>query len=186
MATANDIRKGNVIIVEGDLFLCTEVTHRTPGNLRALVQAKLKNLRTGAIVQRKLSAQERIELAYLDRRSCEYLYREGSNFVFMDSENYEQYHLNEDTVGEQMPFIVENTVVQVTFHEQTPISLDLPGSVELVIKHTEPGLKGDSVSNVFKPATLETGFELKVPNHISIGDRVKVSTQTGEFQGRVN
>jgi len=186
MATANDIRKGNVLILDGDLFLCTDVTHRTPGNLRALVQAKLKNLRSGAIVQRKLSAQERVELAFLDKRNCEYLYRDGPNFVFMDAETYEQYHLNEETVGEQMPYIVENTTVQVTFHDQTPIAIDLPGSVELTVKHTEPGLKGDSVSNVFKPATLETGLEIKVPNHINIGDRVKVSTQSGEFQGRVN
>jgi elongation factor P len=186
MASANDIRKGNVLIIDGELFLCTDVAHRTPGNLRALVQAKLKNLRSGATVQRKLSAQERIEIAFLDKRNCEYLYREGSNFVFMDSETYEQYHLNDDMVGEQMPYIVENTTVQVTFHDGSPVSIDLPASVELVVQHTEPGLKGDSVSNVFKPATLETGFELKVPNHINIGDRVKVSTQTGEFQGRVN
>jgi elongation factor P len=186
MPSANDIRKGNVLVIDGELYLCTDVTHRTPGNLRALVQAKLKNLRSGTIVQRKLSATERVDLAFLDKRNCEYLYRDGSNFVFMDTETYEQYHLNEDTVGEQMPYIVENTTVQVTFHEQTPISLELPGSVELEVTHTEPGIKGDSVSNVFKPATLQTGLEIKVPNHINIGDRVKVSTQTGEFQGRVN
>jgi len=186
MASANDIRKGNVLIMDGELFLATDVTHRTPGNLRALVQAKLKNLRTGTIVQKKLSAQERVEFAFLDKRNCEYLYRDGDNYVFMDQQTYEQYHLNQDTVGEQMPFIVENTTVQVTFHEQTPISIDLPASVELNVQHTEPGLKGDSVSNVFKPATLETGLEIKVPNHINIGDRVKVSTVTGDFQGRVN
>ena len=186
MPSANDIRKGNVLLIDGGLFLCTDATHRTPGNLRALVQVKLKNMDSGVIVQKKFSAQERVEFAFLDKRNCEYLYRDGSNFVFMDTENYEQYHLSEDTVAEQMQYIVENTTVQVTFHEQTPISIDLPGSVELEIAHTEPGLKGDSVSNVFKPATLQTGLEIKVPNHINIGDRVKVSTQTGEFQGRVN
>ena len=186
MATANDIRKGNVLQIDGALFLCTEATHRTPGNLRALMQVKLKNLQSGVIVQRKFSAQERIDLAFLDKRHCEYLYRDGTSFVFMDNETFEQYFLSEDTVSEQMPYIVENTTVQVTFYEETAISIDLPGSVELVIEHTEPGLKGDSVSNVFKPATLNTGLDIKVPNHINIGDRVKVSTQTGEFQGRIN
>lgn len=186
MAAANDIRKGNVIILDGELYMCTEAVHRTPGNLRALVQVKLKSLSNGVIHQRKLSSTERVDFAFLDKRTCEYLYKDGSNYVFMDQENYEQYFLSEDTVGEEMAFIVENGKVSVTFHEQTPISIDLPGSVELVVQHTEPGLKGDSVSNVFKPATLETGLEIKVPNHVNIGDKVKVSTQTKEFQGRVN
>ena len=102
------------------------------------------------------------------------------------SETYEQHHLAADQVAEQMSFIVENTVVQVTFFEGNAISIELPGSVELKVTHTEPGVKGDSVSNVFKPATLETGLEIKVPNHVNIGDLVKVSTQTSEFQGRVS
>ena len=127
-----------------------------------------------------------MEFAFLDKRGCEYLYREGDSHVFMDLENFEQHHLSNDVVGEQMRFIVANAAVQVTFYNDNPVSIELPGSVEILIKHTEPGLKGDSVSNVVKPATLETDVEIKVPNHINIGDRVKVSTQTGEFQGRVN
>ena len=186
MASANDIRKGNVLLLDGELLICTDFHHNTPGNKRGIIQAKLKNLASGTIINRKFSSTEKVEFAFLDKRPCEYLYREGTNHVFMDLENYEQFHLSDDTVGEQMQFIVENSEVQLTFHDGNPVSIDLPGSVVMVVKHTEPGLKGDSVSNVFKPATLETGFQLKVPNHINIGDRVKVSTQTGEFQGRVN
>ena len=186
MASANDIRKGNVLLLDGELLICTDFHHNTPGNKRGIIQAKLKNLASGTIINRKFSSTEKVEFAFLDKRPCEYLYREGTNHVFMDLENYEQFHLSDDTVGEQMQFIVENSEVQLTFHDGNPVSIDLPGSVVMVVKHTEPGLKGDSVSNVFKPATLETGFQLKVPNHINIGDRVKVSTQTGDFQGRVN
>jgi len=186
MASANDIRKGNVILLDGELYTCSDFHHNTPGNKRGIIQAKLKSLASGTTINRKFSSTEKVEFAFLDKRPCEYLYREGTNHVFMDLENYEQFHLSDDTVGEQMRFIVENAQVQLTFHDGNPVSIELPGSVEMIVKHTEPGLKGDSVSNVFKPATLETGYELKVPNHINIGDRVKVSTQSGEFQGRVN
>ena len=126
-----------------------------------------------------------MEFAFLDKRNCEYLYRDGDHYVFMDQENYEQYHLDADQVGEQMGYIVENGTAQVTFFEGSAISVDLPGSVELRVTHTEPGVKGDTVSNVFKPATLESGLEIKVPNHVNVGDKIKVSTNTGEFQGRV-
>ncbi len=186
MASANDIRKGNVILLDDQLYQCLDFHHNTPGNKRGIIQAKLKGLISGTIINRKFSSTEKVEFAFLDKRECEYLYREGNSHVFMDSENYEQHHLSNDVVGDQMRFIIENATVQVTFYEGNPVSIELPGSVVLVIKHTEPGLKGDSVSNVFKPATLETDYEFKVPNHINIGDRVKVSTQTGEFQGRVN
>jgi elongation factor P len=181
---ATDIRKGSVLILDGDLFICTEFQHKTPGNLRGNVQAKLKSLRDGRSIQRKFSSTERVEFAFLDKRPCEYLYKESQGYVFMDSESYEQFHLAEDQVGEQMGYIVENATVAVTFHDGNPVSIDLPSSVELKVTHTEPGVKGDTVSNVFKPATLETGLEVKVPNHISIGDVVKISAETGDFLGR--
>ena len=184
MPSANDIRKGNVLILEGELLVCTEFHHNTPGNKRGIIQAKLKNLKTGTLIQRKFSSTERVEFAFLDKRPCEYLYKEQNSFVFMDAETYEQHHIQLELVGDAMKYVVENTTVQVTFHDSSPVSVELPGSVELKVTHTEPGLKGDSVSNVFKPATLETGLEIKVPNHVSTGDVVKVSTQTGEFQGR--
>ena len=125
-----------------------------------------------------------LEIAFLDKRLCEYLYKDAAGHVFMDCETYEQIHLPEDQIADQIGFIKENAQVQVTFHEASPVSIELPGTVELVVEHTEPGIKGDTVSNVYKPARLETGLEIKVPNHVQIGDVVKVSTQTGEFQGR--
>jgi elongation factor P len=184
MPSATDIRKGSVLVLDGELFVCTDFQHNTPGNKRGNVQTKLKSLQAGTTISRKFGSTERIEFAFLDKRPCEYLYRDGAGFVFMDGESYEQYTLGEDQVGDQMRFIVENTTVQVTFFEGTAVTVELPGSVELEVTHTDPGIKGDSVSNVFKPATLETGLEIKVPNHVRVGDVVKVSTQTGEFQGR--
>jgi elongation factor P len=184
MPSATDIRKGTVLVLDDDLYVCTEFHHSTPGNKRGNVQTKLKNLRSGVTLSRKFSSTERVDFAFLDKRPCEYLYQDGTGYVFMDTESYEQHHLDSSQVADQMPYIVENAVVSVTFFEGTAVSVDLPGSVELKVTHTEPGIKGDSVSNVFKPATLETGLEIKVPNHVNIGDVVKVSTQSGEFQGR--
>ncbi len=186
MPSATDIRKGSVLVLDGELYVCVDFQHNTPGNLRANVQAKLKHLQSGRNLSRKFSATEKVEFAFLDRRPCEYLYKDGANFVFMDSATYEQHHINEEQVADQMRYVVENTVVQVTFYEGSPIAIDLPASVELKVAHTDPGIKGDSVSNVFKPATLETGIEIRVPNHINIGDVLKVNTTTGEFLGRVS
>lgn len=181
---ATDIRKGSVLVLDGDLFICTEFQHKTPGNLRGNVQTKLKSLREGRTIQRKFSSTERVEFAFLDKRACEYLYKDSTGYVFMDAETFEQFNLEEELVKDQMRFIVENAPAAVTFHEATPVSIDLPASVELKVTHTEPGARGDTVSNVFKSATLETGLEIKVPNHISIGDVVKVSTETADFLGR--
>jgi elongation factor P len=181
---ATDIRKGSVLVLDGDLYVCTEFQHKTPGNLRGNVQTRLKNLKDGRTINRKFSSTERVDFAFLDKRACEYLYKDGAGFVFMDAETFEQFHLDEDQVRDQMRFIVENTQVAVTFHEGRPVSIELPASVELKVVHTEPGIKGDTVSNVFKPASLETGLEIKVPNHVATGDVVKVSTDTAEFQGR--
>jgi len=184
MAQATDIRKGSVLVLDGELYVCLDFQHNTPGNKRGNVQTKLKALQSGTSLNKKFSSTERVEFAFLDKRACEYLYRDSTGYVFMDLETYEQYTLSEEQAGEAMKYITENGRAQVTFFEDTAVSIDLPGSVELKVAHTEPGIKGDSVSNVFKPATLETGLEIKVPNHVDIGDVVKVSTQTGEFQGR--
>ena len=186
MPTATDIRKGSVLVLDSELFVCTDFQHNTPGNKRGNVQTKLKNLQSGVTINRKFSSTERVEFAFLDKIACEYLYKDGTSYVFMNTGTYEQHHLAADQVADEMSFIVENTVVQVTFFEGSAVSIELPGSVELKVTHTEPGVKGDSVSNVFKPATLETGLEIKVPNHVNIGDVVKVSTQTSEFQGRAS
>jgi elongation factor P len=181
---ATDIRKGSVLILEGELYVCSEFQHKTPGNLRGNVQAKLKSLKDGRSIQRKFSSTERVEFAFLDKRPCEYLYKDSTGYVFMDSESFEQFTLDEELVKDQMRFIVENAQAAVTFHDGTAVTIELPASVELKVTHTDPGVKGDTVSNVFKPAKLETGLEIRVPNHIATGDVVKVSTDTADFLGR--
>jgi len=182
---ATELRKGQVIEKDGDLFVITEYEHRTPGNLRAIINIKLKSLSTGQVQPLRMSSSESLEVAYLDKKKCEYLYKESNgDFVFMDSESYEQFHLPADLVGEKMGYVKENTVVEVTFHNTTPIDIQLPKSVELMIVEAEEAVKGNTATNVKKDAVLETGLAIKVPLHIGAGEMVKVSTDTGEFQGR--
>jgi elongation factor P len=184
---ANDLRKGSIVMHKGVLWQAVEVTHRTPGNLRAFVQAKLRNLLTGVHVTERFASTDTLEQAWLDKRKCEFLYSDPHQGpVFMDSENYEQFHLPKDVLGDAMSFIPPNTVVEVTFHEGKPLTLALPSSVELEVVETEPGVRGNTVSNVFKPAKLETGLVVKVPMHINKGDKIRVSTESAEFLDRVN
>jgi len=184
---ANDIRKGSILLLKGELWQAVEVEHRTPGNWRAFVQVKLRNLKTGVHTNERFQSTENVEKAWLDRRQAEYLYDDpNTGPVFMDKENFEQYCLPREILGDAMSFVKPNGEVEVTFHEGTPIGLELPANVDLEVKHTEPAAKGNTVSNVLKPATLETGYVVKVPAHINEGDVVRVSTVTGEFQERVN
>lgn len=181
---ASDVRKGNVLVIDGELYLVTDFQHIAPGNWRAMNQIKCKHLQTGTVKQMRLGSSENVEVAYLERRKATYLYKEGDHYVFMDSENYEQYHLAEDLVGEQMKFVRENQAVEVTFYEESPISMDLPGSVVLKIVEAELAVKGDSVTNDKKNAVAETGLNVRVPMHINQDEYVKISTQTGEFLSR--
>ena len=184
---ASDMRKGTIVMHKGALWQAVEVTHRTPGNLRAFVQAKLRNLKSGVHVTERFASTDSIEQAWLDKRKAEYLYEDNqSGPVFMDSENYEQFSLPKDVLGEVMGFVPPNTVVEVTFHEGHPLTIQLPSSVELEVTDTEPGVRGNTVSSVFKPATLSTGLVVKVPMHISKGDVIRVNTESGEFLDRVN
>jgi elongation factor P len=184
---ANDMRKGSIIMWNNALWRAVEITHRTPGNLRAFVQAKLQNVKTGQHVVQRFNSAENVEPAWLDKRPAEYLYDDATQGpVFMDSENFEQYSLSREVLGEAMNFVKPNQHVEVTFHEGTPIGLALPSNVELSVTETEPAAKGNTVSNVQKDAKVETGYVLKVPSHINEGDRIRISTVTGEFQERVN
>jgi elongation factor P len=184
---ANELRKGSIIMWNGQIWQAVEVHHRTPGNLRAFVQAKLRNLKNNSHVTQRFNSSELVESVWLDKREAEYLYDDATTGpVFMDSENFEQYSLSRDLLGDAMHFVKPNTKVEVTFYEGTAIGLSLPSSVELDITETEPAAKGNTVSNVQKDATVETGYVLKVPSHINVGDRVRISTTTGEFQERVN
>lgn len=184
---ANDIRKGSILIHKGYLWQAVEVEHRTPGNWRAFVQVKLRNVKTGIHINERFQSTQNVEKAWLDKRKAEYLYDDATTGpVFMDLETYEQYGLSSELLGDAMKYVKPNEVVAVTFYEGTPIGLDLPANVVLLIKETEPASKGDTVSNVQKPAVLETGLVVKVPSHIREGDLIRVSTVTGEFQERVN
>ena len=184
---ANDIRKGSILIHKGELWQAVEVEHRTPGNWRAFVQVKLRNVKTGIHTNERFQSTASVERAWLDKRKAEYLYDDpNTGPVFMDQETFEQYSLSKDLLGDAMRFVKANEMVEVTFYEEAPIGLDLPPNVVLQVKETEPAVKGDTVSNVQKPAILETGATVKVPSHIREGDLIKVSTVTGEFQERVN
>lgn len=184
---ATEIRKGTVLEVDGDLLLITEYTHKTPGNLRAIIQIKTRSLTTGQTSSMRLGSGDVMDVAYLDKKKAEYLYKEGDGrYVFMDSESYEQFELGDDVVGSKMGFVRENTPVEVTFHGTTPIDVVLPASVVLEVTEAEAAVKGNTATNVKKDAVLETGLAVKVPMHIGVGEKVKISTETGEFQGRAN
>ena len=183
--TATDLRKGMVINHEGEMYVITDAKHLTPGNKRGFTQVKMKNLKKGNSYSHRFRSTDNIDRAFLDSRGMEYLYAEGDAFVFMDAENFEQVHLGKEFVGDLMPYVKLNSQVKVTFHEGTPVTVDLPASVTLEVTHTEPGFRGDTATNVTKPATLETGLEVKVPSYIKSGERVKIDTRSGEFLERV-
>lgn len=187
MIQASSLRSGMCILHEGDVCRVMTVTHRTPGNLRAFVQAKLRNIKTGAHVTQRFNSSENVDPVWLDKREAEYLYDDpNTGPVFMDAENFEQYGLSREVLGDSMNYVKPNQKVEVTFYEGTPIGLALPANVELDVVDTEPAAKGNTVSNVQKDAKVETGYTLKVPSHINVGDRIRISTVTGEFQERVN
>jgi elongation factor P len=184
MPTGTDIRKGQILIVEGDLWVVLDTDHRTQGNKRGYMQVVMKHLQTGRKDNRRFRSTDKVEFAFIDTRELQFIYRDHSGLHFMDTATYEQMPMDPDLADEAEKFLKEGDLVKVRFHEDTPVGIDLPTTVLLEVKHTEPGLKGDSVSNVFKPATLETGHELKVPNFINQGEMVKVDTRTGEFVER--
>lgn len=182
---ATELRKGTVIVGErGELLLITEYHHHTPGNLRAVIHIKVKNIQTGVTTPMRLGSSDAFEVAYLDRKKCEYLYKDSTGFVFMDQESFEQFPLPEELVGDKMGYVRENTVIDVTFHETTPVGVDLPASVTLKVVEAEAATRGDTATNVKKDAVLETGLKIRVPAHIKAGEDVRISTVDGEFQGR--
>jgi elongation factor P len=183
---ATDLRKGKVIKIDNKLVRITDFQHITPGNWRGIVQIKYKDIVTGTGSQKRVRPEDKFEDVFLDSRKMQYLYQNGENYVFMDMETFEQPELSADIVGDAAGYLKENDECQILFYEGSVVSLELPPNVVLEVQYTEPGAKGDTVQNVTKPATLETGIEVKVPNHISIGDKVKVDTRTGDFVERVN
>lgn len=184
MATTNDLKNGTVLNIDGQLWTVIEFQHVKPGKGGAFVRTKLKNVLTGKVVDRTFNAGTKIETANVDKREMQYLYREGDDFVFMDSSDYDQITVLEATVGDAAHYMLENQDAIVALHDGIPLYVELPASVVLEITYTEPGLQGDRSSAGTKPATLETGYEIQVPLFVESGTKVKVDTRTGDYLGR--
>ena len=183
---ANQIRKGMILVFDGELFQVTDFEHRKPGKGQAFNQVRCKHHRTGTKKVMKLSSDEEVDQAYLERKACTFSYMEGANPVFMDSENFEQYSLEPDLSADAMPFIRDNQAVDITFYEGSPIAVELPGSVVLKVVEAEIAARGDTVTNDKKRAVCDTGLEIRVPNYIESGECVKISTETGDFIARAS
>jgi elongation factor P len=181
----SDVRKGMVIVGEdGQLYAVVDRDLNTPGNWRAILNLKLKNIKTGAVTPKRFRPDDKVELAYLDKRPMEYLYKEGDEYVFMDKESYDQVHLSSELVGDLILYLKENDDCQVTFYDGKALSIEPPATVELKVVETEPSVKGATAAAQYKPATLETGLKVTVPPFINIGELVQVDTRTGEYLGR--
>ena len=181
---ATRLRPGMIIRQDGDLFSVFSLTHRTPGNKRGFVQTKLRNLRSGAMVEHRFSSEDFVERAYLDEKEVEYLYQEGELFTFMDTTTYEQYALSREVLGDTVGYLVPNLQLKVEFFEGKAIGIELPPTVDLKVVETEPGLKSATVSNVTKPAKLETGITVQVPPFINTGEMIRVDTSEGTYLER--
>ena len=180
-----DVRKGMVLVGDdGQLMQCLDRDLNTPGNWRAILQLKLKNLKTGSITLNRVRPQDKVEVAFLEKKDFQYLYQEGEDYIFMDQETFDQLPLSKEWVGDQMLYLKENDEAQVIMYEGKPISLELQAMVELVVKETEPAVKGATAAAQYKPAILETGLKVTVPPFISIGEKIQVDTRTGEYLSR--
>lgn len=184
MISATQLRPGMVIKFNNELYSVFKMEHRTPGNLRGFVQAKMRNLRSGTMIEHRFSSEDRVDRAALEEHEMEYLYDDGEYFYFMNTENYEQMHLTRDTLGDAVEYLIPQLKVNIEFFEGKPISVELPPTVDMTVVETEPGIKGASVSNVTKPAKLETGLVVQVPPFINQGEKIRVSTAEGTYQER--
>jgi elongation factor P len=184
VATTNDLKNGLVLDLDGQLWSIVQFQHVKPGKGGAFVRTTLKNVLSGKVVDRTFNAGTKVETATVDKRSMTYLYREGDDFVFMDSETFEQVPVPAATVGDGAGYLLENAEAVVAMHEGTALYVELPTSVELVVAQTDPGLQGDRSTGGTKPATLETGATIQVPLFVSTGEKVKVDTRDGRYLGR--
>lgn len=185
MATSNDLKNGLVLNIDGQLWTVIEFQHVKPGKGPAFVRSKLKNVLSGKVVEKTFNAGVKVETASVDKREMNYLYNDGSGYVFMDNENYEQMTLSAEVVDDAKDYLLENQGAVVAVYEGNPIYVELPASVVLEITYTEPGLQGDRSSGGTKPATVETGLQIQVPLFIEQNVKVRVDTRTGEYLGRV-
>ena len=184
MITSNDFRPGVTIEIEGQVWQVVEFQHVKPGKGAAFVRAKIKNLETSAVVERTWNAGEKVQEGHVDRRQMQYLYENEGAYCFMDNETYEQIELQKDQLGNAFNFLKEEMVVTMMMFNSKVIGIDLPAAVELKVVETDPGVRGDTATGGNKPATLETGFVVKVPLFINEGDVLQIDTRTGEYIGR--
>lgn len=181
---STDLRPGMAIKMDGNLFLIMEFTHVTPGNLRAFVQIKIRNLKTGSLIDKRLRSGEDIEQVDLDRRAMEYLYAQGDKFIFMDTQNYEQVELSKEFVADLPLYVLPNTEVVVLWCDGKAVSIEMPKTVVLTITDTPPGIKGATATNQLKEATCETGLKTRVPPFITTGEKIIVGTDDGAYKSR--
>jgi elongation factor P len=184
MIAATQMRPGMVIKFNNDLYSIFSVNHRTPGNLRGFVQARMRSLRSGTMIEHRFSSEDKVEKAILEEHEMEYLYDDGEYFYFMNTENYEQMHLTKELLGDATEYLIPQLKVTVEFYDGKPMSVELPPTVDLTVVETEPGLKGSTVSNVTKPAKMETGLVVQVPAFINTGEKIRVNTTEGTYQER--
>jgi elongation factor P len=178
------LRSGNLILLDGELYHVQAVEHRTPGKGNACMQTKLRNLRTGNTMDKRFLSDEKVEKAQLDNVSMEYLYKDDSGYIFMNTENYEQVHLDEDTIGEGIGYLLPNMKVQVEFYESKAVGIEFPQTVVLKVVETEPFVKRATASSQVKPAILETGLKVIVPGFVGVDEFIRVNTETGEYVER--
>lgn len=186
MATTNDLKNGMVLNIDGQLWSVIWFQHHKPGKGGAVVRTKLKNVTSGKTVDRTFNADVKVDVANVDKRDMQFLYHDGTSYVFMDNSTYDQLELNDAVVGDAKDYMLENQNAVVAVNEGNPLYIELPASVELTVEYTEPGLQGDRSSGGTKPARLETGKEIQVPLFIDNGERVKVDTRDGSYLGRVS
>lgn len=184
MATTNDLKNGMTLNIDGSLWTVVEFQHVKPGKGPAFVRTKMKQVLTGKVVEKTFNAGVKVEVAVVEKRDMQYLYKDGADYVFMDISTYDQMTISQATVGDAANFLLENAQVNVAIHEGNPLYIELPASVELEITYTEPGIQGDRSSGGTKPATVQTGIDIQVPLFIKQGEKVLVDTRDGSYLGR--
>ena len=186
MATiqATKLRKGMLFKLDNDLFRALDVQHVTPGNLRGFVRVKARNIRSGTLADNKLRSEDLVERATLDERAMQYMYNDGTDYYFMDTDSFEQIHISSEALGDSVNYLLAEMVIQVEFYGSEPVGIELPQTVDLVVEDTPPAIKGATASAQLKPATLETGLIVQVPPFVSTGDKIRVNTETGEYLAR--
>ena len=178
------MRKGTLVKIGNDLFRVLELQHVTPGNLRGFVRVKFRNIRSGTLSDQKLRSEDIVERALLDEREMQFMYGDGSDYYFMDTSSYEQIHISGEVLGDSVNYLIAEMLINVEFYGTEPVGIELPQTVDLTVQDTPPAIKGSTANAQLKPATVETGLVVQVPPFINVGDKIRVNTESGEYQAR--